>query len=202
MARARKVDADTALMNAIGLFWREGFEPVGTRQIENETGITRFTLQNVHGGKMGLYLEALDAYLTSFEANMAPGADIADLEELAAWLFRRLNPPMPDDFSTNGCLLLNALIEFKQTNPEINQRATRYFSLLTGRFEAALSKMRSKGIVPNGFDVARNAELLTAIVLGINVAICAAQDNMAARPMVEAGAAMIRSWGSPDKSPA
>lgn len=47
--------------------WTHGFSSLGTRQIEEETGITRFTLQMTYGGKMKLFLTALDAYLDMFE---------------------------------------------------------------------------------------------------------------------------------------
>ncbi|MBV1933634.1 MAG: TetR/AcrR family transcriptional regulator [Parvibaculaceae bacterium] len=60
MSRSRKVAPEEAVQAAMEAFWKHGYHELGTRQLEEETGITRFTLQTTYGGKKKLFLNALD----------------------------------------------------------------------------------------------------------------------------------------------
>lgn len=193
MARNRKLDPEQALMAAIAMFWKYGYAAVGTRQIEDEAGITRFTLQTTYGGKMALFLMAVDRYLDMFET-FAPPTEPESLDELADWYMMFLAPPVMPDCMAFGCLLINTLIEFGGANSEVNQRAARYYSLLGGRFEAALEHLKRRGLLPTDFDTQTGAQLLQSNTIGLNVLIRASNSSDAGRPAIEACRGMIRSW--------
>ncbi|SPF77774.1 TetR/AcrR family transcriptional regulator [Pseudoprimorskyibacter insulae] len=194
MGRSRKRDPGDALTAAMQLFWRHGYESVGTRQIEDEAGITRFSLQTVYGGKMGLFLAALDHYLTLFEAGAAPRCAPDAIGEIADWFLRRTAPEVMSEDMRNGCLALNSLIEFGAGHPEIEQRAARYFALLRGRFSEALTRLRDTGQLDGAIDPQQGAELLHASALAMAMQIRAAGDNGAAAPLAQATATMVRGW--------
>lgn len=194
MARSRKMDPEEALIAAISVFWKHGYAAVGTRQIEDEAGITRFTLQTTYGGKLALFLMALDRYLDMFEG-FAPPTDPDTLDSVADWFQFLVNPPMMEDCMAHGCLLLNALIEFGDTEPEVNKRAARYFGMMGGRFAQGLQRLVEKQVLPPEFDVAHAAALLQNAALGMNVLIRAENSSEAARTTAEAYRAMIQCWG-------
>ena len=89
LARLRKTEPEVAVQATQALFWEYGYAGLGTRQIEDETGLTRFILQTAYGGKKALFLQAVDAYLDSMETAFLPDADSGSLEALAIWFKSR-----------------------------------------------------------------------------------------------------------------
>lgn len=194
MARAKKIDPDAALMAAMMLFWREGYHALGTRQIEEETGITRFTLQTTYGGKKSLFLLALDHYLDMFDLHLAPMMMQGGLDGLSDWL---RDIPAPDALRPqlcNGCLMLNSILAFPRDDDDINQRSARYFTMLRLSFAKALTIARDSGELPADFDTTQAAELLFAISIARNIANKSAAPNAAPEAMGDAATMLTNSW--------
>ena len=195
MARSRKLEPELAIQATQTLFWEHGFAGLGTRQIEEETGLTRFTLQTSYGGKKQLFLQTIDAYLNRMETSFLPDASGGSLEELATWFEARADPAMMAEIACHGCLMLNSMIEFHGKDPDVNQRAERYFSMLRGRFSDLLKTAKSNGVLSSQFEVDATTEILLGISLSMNVVIRAFGDNVAGQPLAEAAANMIRKFG-------
>ena len=195
MARSRKLGPELAIQATQSLFWEHGFAGLGTRQIEEETGLTRFTLQTSYGGKKQLFLQAIDAYLDRMETSFLPDASDGSLEELATWFEARADPVMMLEIACHGCLMLNSMIEFHGQDSDVNQRAKRYFSMLRCRFCDLLKTAKINSVLSSQFDVDATVEILLGISLGMNVVIRAAGDNAAGQPLAAATACMIRKWG-------
>lgn len=176
------------------LFWETGFCRLSTRDIEESSGITRFTLQTSFGGKDALFLAALDTYLDMFEAQFAPNMTEGTLDTLAAW-FTALGQdeglPGPPGY---GCLMINSIVEFADRNPEVSQRADRFFALMRNRLCAALASAQSAGVLPPQTDIAARAELLLGSAIGIMILTRGAGSRTGARPLADATAAQIQAW--------
>lgn len=194
MSRAKKIDRAQAIPAAMALFWKHGYHTLGTRQIEDETGITRFTLQTSYGGKFSLFLSALDAYLDTFEAHAAPAMTDGSLEEIAAWFEARSAPVEFEDVASYGCLMLNSTVEFLAENDEVNQRADRFYAMVRGGFHAALTAVKEKNNVDSEFNVIEMAEVLLGAAIGLNIVIRSAASNSAGNNMARSVAALVRGW--------
>lgn len=194
MSRAKKIAPENAIQAALSLFWQHGFNQLGTRQLEQETGITRFTLQTSYGGKMALFLTALDAYLDAFEIHAAPNMTDGKLESLAQWFEMRPNPPVFTEISSQGCFLLNTAVEFSKREPEINLRIERFYAMMRDGLRRALTEIKNQKAVSPEFDVDAMAETLLASTIGLNIAIRAAGDNAAGQTMADALGKLVRSW--------
>ncbi|NRB17866.1 MAG: TetR/AcrR family transcriptional regulator [Rhodobacteraceae bacterium] len=197
MSRSRKVEPETAIQAAMALFWKHGYHDLGTRQIEKETGITRFTLQTVYGGKMPLFLKALDRYLDTFEVHAAPTMSDGNLDAIAAWFETRSDPVMFPEVTCYGCLLLNSTVEFVGENEEVNLRADRFFDMVRGGFRGALDAVKETGGVSADFDVDAMVEVLLSAAIGLNIVIRASGRNAAGADMANAIAALVRGWARP-----
>lgn len=195
MARSRKIEPEAAMNAAMAMFWKHGYCNLGTRQLEEETGITRFTLQTTYGGKMALYLDTLDAYLDHFETSGLMQNMGTNLDSIAAFFETRGDPSRMPDISCYGCLVLNSMIEFTSSNAEVNQRVTRYLSMLRGKFRAGLAQSLGSASAATKQNIEQKAETLLGATLGLNVIIRAAEDTGAGRGMATAIASMVREWG-------
>ena len=197
MSRKRKIEAETAQHAAMLAFWKYGFGPLGTRQLEQETGITRFTLQTSYGGKMSLFLKVLDGYLDSFETHLSPSMTDGDPEIIARWFENRARTPMLPEAACYGCLMLVAIVEFKGENADINQRADRFFTMLRGGIRAALAAAVAKGRIGADFDCQAMAEVLLGLAVSLNIVIRSATANAAGEPLANSAAQLIRGWEIP-----
>ena len=195
MSRSRKVEPEAAVNAAMALFWTHGFAGLGTRQIEEETGITRFTLQTTYGGKMKLYQTALDAYLDSFENSDLMNNVEGDLESIATFFEMRGNSNAMPNIASQGCFMLNSMIEFSSSDPEINLRADRYFRMLRQWFGSALERSRENGSLHLDLHIREMTEILLSTALGLNTIIRAKGNHGAGEKMAVSIARMVRTWG-------
>lgn len=191
MARSRKVDAVAAMEAATAMFWKHGYCSLGTRQLEEETGITRFTLQTTYGGKMALFLGTLDAYLDQFETSVLITGAARNLEGVARLFETRVAPDFMPGQSCYGCLVLNSAIEFGSSNDDVNLRIARYLTILRDSFETGLTRTLGTTATQN---IDQKVEVLVGAALGLNVIVRAATDNRAGRDMARSIAQMVRSW--------
>ncbi len=196
MSRLKKIDPEAAVQAAMALFWQHGYSGLGTRQLEEETGITRFTLQTSYGGKKSLFLKALDTYLDVFEAHLCPNMSDGEMEAIAVWFEQRIEPSNLPDAANYGCLLLNSTVEFAAEDGDVNLRAERFFNMMRGGFNAALSAAKDKGNLPPDFDIAAMAEVLLSGAIGLNIVIRAAAANSAGKNMAYSIASMVRGWAT------
>ncbi len=194
MPRKRKADAETALSAAQDVFWRSGYTRAGTREIEDETGITRFTLQTSYGGKEGLFLDTLDAYLDRAEAKHFPNPDAFDGEALAVW-FEQLtsNEKMPL-IEHSGCLAFNSIGGFDRENDKINQRIRRYLGGLDERIKRILERASAQGQLVSNQTPESLARILVTQLLGLHVIIKARVDDDYPKEFGKSCSALIRSW--------
>ena len=194
MSRLKKIDPGAAVQAAMVLFWKLGYNSLGTRQLEEETGITRFTLQTSYGGKKALFLMALDTYLDAFESQLCPNMSDGNLEPIATWFETRVEPAMLADVACYGCLLLNSTVEFAAQDEDINLRAERFFNMVRSGFHKALSAAKHKGNLSSEFDVKAMAEVLLSGVIGLNIVIRSAASNSAGKQIAYSIAKLVRSW--------
>lgn len=196
MPRPSKSDPDQALIDATILFWKEGFHTVGTRQIETETGVTRFTLQTKYGGKKPYFLKTLDYYLDNFESILAPRMVDGKLDTLAQWFEHPSIPPQFAKTYGHGCLMVNSIIEFADADTDVNERANRFLSLLKGGFLAALQAIDAAGNVGDNFDPESKTELLLGCAIGMNVEMKIGSPLSNPMALAQATAGMIRGWAA------
>ncbi len=189
MSRSRNIEPEAAVQAAQKLFWKHGFYDLGTRQIEQETGLTRFTLQKSYGGKKALFLRTLDLYLDIAETRFLPEVGTDNLEALASWFEQRADPEKMPEISCYGCLMINTIIEFHGQDTDINQRKDRFFKLLREIFHAHLSI-----VIKSDDEVQAKSEILMGIILALNVVIRAADNNAAGQKLANSTARMIREW--------
>lgn len=194
MARTRKVDSEQAGQAAVSAFWRYGYHALGTRQLETETGITRFTLQTTYGGKKALFDQAVDSYLNDMEGTMLPAMIDGSLDGIAKWFEMRCDESILPPEGAYGCLVINSLVEFSGTDAVMNAQRDRFFAMLTRAFDTALQQAKAAGELPDSFDIEAHTSVLLAGSIGLNVAICAAASPSGGQLIANSLATMVRGW--------
>ena len=107
--RPREFDADEALLAALRLLWRQGYEATSMSELTEAMGLSRSSLYATFGNKHDVLLAAVERYVEGC---------LADLDEIAATApdpataVRRMLARIaePDD-GDRGCFLVNCITE-------------------------------------------------------------------------------------------
>src|SRR5215470_17217731 len=70
MARSKEFDPERALLKAMSLFWRLGYENTSLEALMREMGVAKQSLYDTFGDKRNLYLKALEYYRDQTNGDM------------------------------------------------------------------------------------------------------------------------------------
>ncbi|NEW70151.1 TetR/AcrR family transcriptional regulator [Streptomyces rhizosphaericus] len=178
MARRKEFDPEAALDAAMRLFWRNGYEGTSTSDLVDELGIARASLYGTFGSKRGLYLAALDRFLSG-GAGPSPADILASrasaLDAVRDLLETSAAAPEPD--RPQGCFAVNATVEHGDSDPEIARRLEGNRSRLETALYGALLRARAEGELAPGVDPRSAATMLASLNSGLKVLSCAGADQ-------------------------
>ena len=194
MARKRKADHESAITDALSLFWHRGYNGASTRELEEKTGLTRFTLQKTYGGKENFFLATLDAYLDNAEAQHFPDPETCTVDDLARWLEDIASPEKMPLVGDAGCLAFNSISQFDRTDTEINMRVERYLSSLEHRFVEILRRTQARGEVHLPLGPEASGKILIGLLLGLHTVMKARTEDAFPQAYASAAADLVRSW--------
>ncbi|MFI9381751.1 TetR/AcrR family transcriptional regulator [Kutzneria sp. NPDC052558] len=170
MVRHKEFDPDTAVADAMTLFWERGYEATSVQDLVERTGVGRRSMYDTFGDKHSLFLRALETYIGSIEDGYRK-LDETTADGLAAVraLFAMLLKSEPDDF--RGCLVVNTATELGPSDDEADERLRRHLDVGREVLAAQIRRGRRDGSVTDGID----AETLTAVAynvwLGVRVGV-------------------------------
>lgn len=131
MARPLEFDRDQALTQAVGLFWRQGFQAASLPDLTTGMGISRSSLYAAFGDKRALFMECLDLYARRTLALLAAvRAEHPPLEALRQFFERSCAQP--------GCLLVNTTLEMADVDDGLSAHASARLAEVQAGFEACL----------------------------------------------------------------
>ena len=170
MARPKEFDRDTALLLAIGIFSRHGYEGTSTAALVEGMGIGRQSLYATFGDKWQLYLEAVQRYTAD-----SIGAQVRKLntghtalEGIKAHLGHIVDDAIADP--SPSCLGVSAICEFGNSNPELSKVAERARHVLHGALERRIAEGKADGSVAADMNLREAANFIESTLVGIKVA--------------------------------
>lgn len=172
MGRRKTHNRDEVLAEAMEQFRETGFAGTTAEMLVERIGVSRYSLYADFGSLLGLFEAALERYNDAvidrrFGPLERPGAGLAEIDALLDFYARAGEGPA----SGRGCLLCNTAVEFGPNDPTGSAATQRYFRRLSGAFANALSNARAAGTLSPDTDPQAEADLLTAVVLGLFVMI-------------------------------
>jgi AcrR family transcriptional regulator len=163
MARPKSYEHGEVLRKATDLFARKGYEGAHLQELVEVTGLNRFSLYKVFGGKEGLFQAALDAYLEKLRALDAHlQRDPPGLENIRAFYGALLAHEFP-----HGCLAVNTIREKHVVPERIFATIERFTASSEASLLRNLAAARSKGEISADTDADALAKFLTALNMGL-----------------------------------
>ncbi|MDU1808300.1 MAG: TetR/AcrR family transcriptional regulator, partial [Bradyrhizobium sp.] len=106
IGRPRTFDRDTALDQAMEVFWRHGYEGATIAQLTEAMGINPPSLYAAFGSKEALLKAALDRYTARREAWMEEVLSAPTAREVTARMLMGVAEKQTDPSNPPGCLLV------------------------------------------------------------------------------------------------
>ena len=170
MARPREFDTKEAIASICDQFWSDGYEATGIADLESATGLARARLYSAFGSKRGMLYEAIDFYLESRIDVIFSRVDAGGIASVANFfrMFARIVTEQPER-AEMGCLVVNSMIEFGRSEPELVERADRYRERVRGAFISALERDATEGRLAGEVDSL--ADLAYVMLMGLYVTV-------------------------------
>jgi len=167
----KQFDIDAALDNALGVFWRQGFELTSMQDLVNGMGINRASLYDTFGNKTELYKKALQRYIDKAQVDMGERL-LNNSEPVAQRLmnyFVSLNQAHKNGEHNFGCFLNNTAVELGPHYPEIAELVRNTWAEMESFFRTLLDDAVKKNELPPHTDTAALAATINMTLQGISV---------------------------------
>ncbi len=161
------MDLSPAISAAKEVFWRLGYEDASIEEVVQATGLNRYALYNAFGGKLEIFLAALEAYQKErkdlflrvlSDPERSPIDAIQEVSDFCIGQMADRNA---------GCLICNIALEVGHQNKIIAYRVNAYLEEIRGAEEIALTQAAERGELNPAITPKDGAALLVANMLGV-----------------------------------
>lgn len=181
MGRPREFDAETALDQAMEVFWRHGYEGATIAQLTEAMGINPPSLYACFGNKEGLLKAALDRYTKLRGVWMDEVVAAPTARDVAEQMLMGIAEKQTDPANPPGCLLVQGGIACGSGSEnvpfELAARRAENEDQLRDRFVRA----KAEGDLKPTSDPAALARYVSAVSVGMGVMASSGSDREALR---------------------
>jgi AcrR family transcriptional regulator len=160
-------DRDEVIDKAQCLFWKEGPAGVSLDQLSAATGLHKPSIYAAFGGKAGLYVAALDAYIERGAPDVQGAFARTPLRTALEAFFEADLDVFCGAEGKRGCFLVGTAIQAAGAAPEVRSRVEAVFAGLRRLVRARLERAVAEGDLAAGTCVGA----LTEIVFGTHIAL-------------------------------
>ena len=181
MGRPREFDAETALDQAMEVFWRHGYEGATIAELTEAMGINPPSLYACFGNKEGLLKAALDRYTKLRGVWMDEVVAAPTARDVAERMLMGIADKQTDPANPPGCLLVQGGIACGSGSEnvpfELAARRAENEDQLRERFVRA----KAEGDLKPSSDPAALARYVSAVSVGMGVMASSGSDREALR---------------------
>ncbi|WP_025035660.1 TetR/AcrR family transcriptional regulator [Bradyrhizobium sp. DOA9] len=185
MGRPREFDAETALDQAMEVFWRHGYEGATIAQLTEAMGINPPSLYACFGNKEGLLKAALDRYTKLRNIWMDEVVAAPTARAVAERMLMGIADKQTDPANPPGCLLVQGGIACgtgSENVPfELAARRAQNEDQLRDRFVRA----KAEGDLKESADPAALARYVSAVSVGMGVMASSGANREALRQVAD-----------------
>ncbi len=188
----KSFDEETAIENAMQVFWEKGFEPASIADLLEETGLNRGSLYNAFGGKQQLFVKALLNYDRDRKAMLARLEALDDPQKAITAFFDTTVANTVADQDHKGCFLFNTALQINTHDDEVNAIVTNGIREVEAFFRRSIEVGQARGDIPNELVPEATAKTLLALIVSIRVLGRGVFAQAALHTIADEGKRMIR----------
>ena len=162
-------DRDDVVAKAQRLFWKDGAAGVTLDSLAHATGLHKPSLYAAFGGKAGLYVAALDAYIERGAPDVQGAFASTPLRAALEAFFEADLDVFCGREGQSGCFLVGTAIQASADLPEVRSRVETVFAGLRRLLRDRLEQAVEQGDLAADADVGALAEILFATHIALSV---------------------------------
>lgn len=170
--RPRAYDPQTALQQALGVFWSTGYSGASLDSIATAAGMNRPSLYAAFGDKHSLYIKALEQYWEFAAASMHEALTDSSLslsEALMRFYEGQLSIYFSGDGQPRGCFAIGTATTEAVEDAEIREVLSDRLSRLDADLETRLQTAVTAGELKDNADPAALAVLASSLLHSISI---------------------------------
>lgn len=170
--RPRAYDPQTALQQALGVFWNTGYSGASLDSIASAAGMNRPSLYAAFGDKHALYIKALDQYWQTAHTAMQAALTDSSLtleQALTGFYEGQLAIYFSGDGQPRGCFAIGTATTEAVEDPEIRTVLSARLSQLDADLQTRLQTAIDSGELQPGTDPAALAVLASSLLHSISI---------------------------------
>lgn len=165
--RPRRFDERDVVDKAQALFWKEGATGISLDELSAATGLHKPSLYGAFGGRSGLYVAALDAYIDRGAPDVSGALSARPLSAALLAFYEADLDVFCAKQHAPGCFLIGTAIEAAADSEAVRERVAMVFAglrrTLRGRVEAA--------VADDDLAAGTDVDAVTEIVFNTHVAL-------------------------------
>jgi TetR/AcrR family transcriptional regulator, copper-responsive repressor len=185
--RPRAYDPDTALADAMAVFWHAGYAGTSLDDITAGTGMNRPSLYGAFGDKRALYLHALERYRELGRAafSEALGPDRPLREALRRVYATALSVYYGGDTGARGCFLIGTALVESVNDAEVRKTLRDALREFDAAFADRIRLAHEQGELPRDADVAALATIASALLYTLAIRSRAGESRKTLEAMID-----------------
>ena len=171
-------DRERVVDKAQALFWKDGASGISIDALSAATGLHKPSLYAAFGGKPGLYLASLDAYIERGAPDISGALSAKPLSAALRAVFEADLDVFCAGGAHRGCFLIGTAIDAAAEDAEVRERVEGVFAGLRRTLRARLETALADGELRKD----ANLDALLEIVFGTHVALAVAARGGSTKP--------------------
>ena len=169
MARPRKFEESDVIAAARDEFWTRGYGATSVDDLTAATGLGKGSLYGAFGDKHGLFIRALDDYITtSLDTVHAQLHDpgFSAYERLTRHIRWQANAAATDK-ARRGCMMARTAAELGSTDDDVEDKVERAYSIWRGELADTIAEAQRDGDIDPKVDAQALAGTLLTFMRGV-----------------------------------
>lgn len=189
--RPRTFDAETALENAMQVFWRKGYEGASLTDLTAAMGISPPSLYAAFGSKEALFRKAMDRYEASHGSYTSKALLAPTAREVAEQLLAGAVALHGAAQNPKGCLGVQGALACGEAGDAIREDQSARRIAAEDLIRKRLQRARAEGDLPKDANPADLARYLRAVICGMAVQ---SADGATRKDLQKTAELAMRAW--------
>jgi AcrR family transcriptional regulator len=166
--RPLSFDREQAIHQAMLLFWDHGYEATSLNELTAALNVTPSSIYTAFGDKKGLFLAAVERYISGpvNAESIIQGA--ATAHEAASGLLLAAAIGFTGESTPRGCLLASSAISCSATAQDVKDVLADLRKSIEARLSDKIKREIKEGALPEGTDAAALAAHTMAVIQGMS----------------------------------
>lgn len=169
MPRPQEFDTTEALRQALGVFWRKGYEATSLTELLMATGLSKSSLYATFGSKRELFIAAFDTYRQDRARSARRVLEQGPVRPAIDAFFHQLFANVNDTEPAFGCMSINQAVELAPHDPEVRQRVVQDLQLMEDLLTRTIARGQHEGALASVRPARELAKLLVLAFPGLQV---------------------------------